>query len=680
MSDWLRWLIVGWILLAAATLRLTGLAWDEFLHYHPDERFITWVGTTIEWPEQWSAAAFDPQRSSFNPYYWPAETTTSGVLVPQAEPRRFAYGHFPLYLGVAATRLAEWAAPRLAPLLPADWLFTQAVLNQNGQIEFDHIVAVGRVITALFDVGTVWLVYRLGQRLYGESVGLLAAAFLALNVMHIQLAHFYTVDPFLTFFCVACLYFLLLSQPADTSNHTPAPANGTRPIGRSLVYFGLAAAMAGLAVGTKFAAILLVLPIALSCWLDRSRPRFHRLLLLLMAGLVGFLAFFLTNPFAVLDQTCEAITPAVSLGSVHIPALNWGSCFLENVVRQGVMANGQSDLGFTRQYSDTTPYLYFLEMQLKWGMGPLLGAAAFLGLVYLSFRGLKTIPLFSKKPAWTRLGQAEIILLAWVVPFLLSTGNFFVKFMRYLQPVTPFLMLFAAAMVWQVRPKGLRNGIAAAVLLSTTFYALAFTNIYQERHPWAAASAWIYQNIEPGAKLYTEQWDDPLPTNLDDETPAQLASQYSTPLELTWLTYPDAQDTQARLEQNLALVAEADYLVISSHRVYGVIPRQPERFPLSGQFHQLLFSGALGYEPVYVGTRMPNLGGFYFKWDTFAWSGLTPPQLVRQYLNDLPGLTLGRADESFTVYDQPLPIILANVQHLSPAELLAHFDLGTQNK
>ena len=221
MPNWLRWLLVGWILLAAAILRLTGLAWDEFLNYHPDERFIAWVGTTIEGPEKWDAAAFDPHRSPFNPFYWPAERTTTGVVVPQNTPRDFAYGHLPLYLGVLTTRLAEWLAPHLAPHLPANWLLTQALLNQNKAIEFDHITAVGRLLTALVDVGTVWLVYRLGHKLYGEAVGLLAAAFLALTVLHIQLAHFFTVDPFLTFFSLACLYLLVTSRLSVTSRQSP---------------------------------------------------------------------------------------------------------------------------------------------------------------------------------------------------------------------------------------------------------------------------------------------------------------------------------------------------------------------------------------------------------------------------------------------------------------------------
>lgn len=672
MPVWLRRTLIGWILLAAATLRLTGLGWDDFLHYHPDERFIAWVATTIEGPNQWNAAAFTPHLSTFNPYYWPAEKFTTGVLVPQNEPRDFAYGHVPLYLGAAATRLAEKIAPWLGPRLPQGWPFTQAVLNQAGYIEFVQITAVGRVITALFDLGTVWLVYRLGRLLFDEMVGLLAAALLTVTVMHIQLAHFYTVDPFLTFFVVACLYFLVSARP-------PRNETSAAPPSLSLPYLMLAGVMAGLAVGSKFAAVLLVLPIIVTLWLDRSRPRSEKLLFFVLVLGTSFLAFFLTNPFAILDQTCDAITPAVQIGSLHIPQLNWGSCFLENVVRQGLMANGQSDFGFTRQYAGTTPYLYFLEMQLKWGMGPFLGVAALFGLIYFSWQGTKLLLKTHHAPRPATLSIAEgthhiLILLAWTLPYLLSTGNFYAKFMRYMQPVLPIVVLFAAALLLRLRPRTLRHGAIALVLFPTALYALAFANIYRHPHPWVAASQWIYNNVKSGAVIYSEQWDDPLPTTLRD-MPEHNANRYVTDKELTWLTYPDERDTQEYLQQNLMLVAEADYLIISSQRIYGVVPRQPERYPLSSQFHPLLFSGQLGYEPVYTVTRLPQLSNWAVQWDTFADTGITHPTFVTNYLNNFSGINLGRVDESFTVYDQPLPIIFANIEHLTAEQLLAQFDL-----
>ena len=50
-------LLLGPILAAAALLRLSGIDWDDYNHYHPDERYIAWVATTVEWPEEWRTPA-----------------------------------------------------------------------------------------------------------------------------------------------------------------------------------------------------------------------------------------------------------------------------------------------------------------------------------------------------------------------------------------------------------------------------------------------------------------------------------------------------------------------------------------------------------------------------------------------------------------------------------------------
>ena len=92
------WLLLGLILVIAAALRLTGIDWDAYNHYNPDERYITWVATTIEAPADWSTA-LEPTASSFNPFYWPEDAESEGIEVLQGEPRSFAYGHLPLYLG-----------------------------------------------------------------------------------------------------------------------------------------------------------------------------------------------------------------------------------------------------------------------------------------------------------------------------------------------------------------------------------------------------------------------------------------------------------------------------------------------------------------------------------------------------------------------------------------------------
>lgn len=647
MTRWLQRLLLGLVLAVALALRVTGLDWDDYRHFHPDERYIAWVAASIEWPGAWRTA-LDPLRSALNPYYWPAGAASAGVMMPQDEPRKFAYGHLPLYLGVAATRLAEWLSPILRPHLPAEWLLARDVLNGAERIEYRHLTAVSRLLTALFDVGTVLMLFLLGRLLYNTAVGLLAAAFLALNVMHIQLAHFFTSDPYLTFFVLTAVYFMAWGVSRAQTGQS----------GRGQLW--LAALFVGLAVGSKFAAILLFLPLALAFLLvERGRMQW---LGLATAVALAILAFALTNPFALLDWHCHVTTPARQLGPFAIPEVNWRSCYLENITTQSRMARGSLDLPFTRQYAGTLPYLYHLEMQLRWGMGPLLGLAAVWGLAWVIWREWQN-------RSGAMVNRPLLVVLAWTLPFLLTTGSFYVKFMRYLQPAVPFLMLFAAAALWSLPWQRTRIGLTAGVLLGTTVWTAVFLGIYTQPHPWLQGSRWIYANVPPGALILSEAWDDTLPFSLEGEgRRAAYANE-----ELTWLVGADERDNHAKLEANLALLARGDYLVLTSNRLYGVIPRLPQRYPLSSQYHQLLFDGRLGYELVAVYGRFPRLGPIYIKPDTFTWPGLTPPTAVAAYLNSFPGLTWGRADESFIVYDQPLTMIWRNVERKTAVELAEYF-------
>jgi hypothetical protein len=120
-------------------------------------------------------------------------------------------------------------------------------------------------------------------------------------------------------------------------------------------------------------------------------------------------------------------------------------------------------------------------------------------------------------------------------------------------------------------------------------------------------------------------------------------------------------------------LAEADYLTVLSNRVYGVVPRLPGRYPLSSRYHQLLFDGKLGYELAWVGERTPRLGEWSLRADTFGPAGLRPPPAMADYLAERPGFSLGQADESFLVYDQPLTMIFRNAGRLSAEQLRAAF-------
>jgi 4-amino-4-deoxy-L-arabinose transferase-like glycosyltransferase len=646
------------ILLIAAALRLTGLDWDGFQHHHPDERYIAWVATTIEFPSvgsiDWTALR-RPEQSTINPFHWPPEASSEGIVVLQGEPRDFAYGHAPLYLGVAATRVAERLGPALLPLLPAGWSLARDVLNGAGRIEFHHIAAVGRALTALFDVGTVFLVFLLGRRLYGPAVGLLAAALLALTVLHIQLAHFFTSDPYMTFFVVAALYFMVAAQTTVATNQEAE---------RRLLYLCLAGVATGLAVGSKFSAALLFLPLM---WASLAAGgRRWRFVLLPLA--LAFFVFALLNPFALLDWSCTPPDGASFL---------FRSCYLQNVMTQNAMVRGQIDPAFTRQYAGTLPYLYFIEMLLRWGMGPFIGLLGFAGLVWVTWRVVQSL---EGETGWrgaiARLqAQPSVTLLLWTLPYFIWTGSFYAKFLRYMQPIVPLLILFGAAMLWQWRSARGRWAVAALTLGASALYALAFVALYRQEHPWNAASRWVYENVPPGTTILSEQLDDYLPATMTIDGVTRRREEYPN-VELTWLSSPDAADDEAKLAANLAKLEAAEYVTVLSNRVYGVAPRLPERYPLSGRFHQLLFDGALGYELVWVGGRYPQLFGLSLMPDTFGWPGLRPPTGAADYLAGRPAWSLGRADESFIVYDQPLTMIFRNTGRLTAEQMRAAFDLS----
>ena len=113
-----------------------------------------------------------------------------------------------------------------------------------------------------------------------------------------------------------------------------------------------------------------------------------------------------------------------------------------------------------------------------------------------------------------------MLLLSWIVPYLLVTGAFQVKFTRYLIPVTPLLILFGAQMLfhlWQwvaSYRRWLRHAVAAvmiALVVVTGLYALAYMGIYQVPHTAVRSSEWLNQNAPTESVILMEHWEEGIP-------------------------------------------------------------------------------------------------------------------------------------------------------------------------
>ncbi len=500
-------------------------------------------------------------------------------------PHFFAYGSFPLYLLAAVGNILSHISAPLA--------------------NFANLTLTGRVLNAIFDCGTILLVGWLGLlltndhapgRRYAWSVALLAAALVAFTPFQLQLSHFYTVDTMLLFFVTLTVLACVVLVETD------------KPVRWSLV----AGLGYGLALATKFSAAPLAIALFVALAMRWYRRGLSSIIVpLLLSFCVTLAVFLIAMPYALLDM----------------PE------FIQQVAQQGDLARGALDLPYVRQFAGTTPYAYEAQNMLFWGMGLMLGLAALAGFLWLCWR------------VWKRDAGPWLVVLSWVVVYGAITGSFYVKYMRYMLPIYPFLTLMAASIliallkfsrerVKDARTKSyiaiiLPYGAIVIVLAGTMFQGLALLNVYSQPNTRIQASRWIFSHLKPGSVLTYEQWDDSLPEAVDNHDPSIYQE----------VSYPDANgqpqqgldlygdDTAAKAQQLARILPTVNAITMATDRLDKSIPRLPCRYPLTIHYYQLLFSGQLGFHLAAQFENHPNLFGIV--------------------LDD------SNADESYSVFDHP---------------------------
>lgn len=571
------------IMAVGAALRLIGLNWDGGQWLHPDERQIYFTTLALAWPSS-LAEALHP-NSPLNPHF-------------------FAYGSLPIYL-------LKVCAAMLAPL--------SSTLGDPGNL---HLV--GRPLVALFDLGTLYLTYRLACTLWPEQdagrrqathhKAILAAALFGLAALPMQLAHFYTADTLLAFFVM-----LTLTLAAGVARGQGRPYQAA---------LGIAL---GLALSTKISALPLVLVALLAHTLSASTqmgwaaagrpavaarwrrwfPPVRRAVVTLALALVTFVT---VQPYALID---------------------WPA-FVADTLRESQIAWGTLDVPYTRQYAGSVPYLYPIWQSALWGLGLPSGLVGWAGAGAAVVR-------------WLRHGHwTDSLLLAWAGPYLAITGALHAHPLRYMLPLMPVLCLVAVRLVASIRPARLRLIAHGLLVLSTAAYAALLVSVYFSPHPWIQASAWIYTKAPVGSTLAVEEWDTALPLPLEIEGRARRIAEY----DLRTLALYAEPDNAAKWEQLAADLAASDYLLLASRRLYGSIPRLPERYPIATRYYERLLAGELGFEVIQEFGRGP------------AW--------LNPRCWPLPGAipALLCPDESWAVYDRPRTLILRNTERLPAPELI----------
>ena len=627
-------LLLFLLLFVALGLRLYGIAWDEGHGFHPDERSIymrsdCMYNVLVKAPG-YSGGDCITQNPEMEPGF-PSIGAFLDADKSPLNPHWFPLGSLLIYL-VVGIRLV------LEPFLDLGSLASMSYI--------------GRSITALADVGTVFIVYLLGKRIYDSRVGLLAAALVTFSVVHIQHAHFYRPEPLLVFFLATSFWFML--QVMERRRLRDSLLLGT---------------FVGLTLATKVSVLPLVLPLILvygfsllttpeARWTVPSRGASNRIVIhAFLAGGAALAGFLITTPYALLDIFNFA-------GDIWWQATN--------------VAKTAGKVPFTVQYVGTTPFLYELRQTSVWGLGLPLGVVAWGGLLFTIGHTISKVAKLGPVP------RGNILLLAWVVPNVAMLSTFEVKFLRYIFPVIPFLVLMGSGtLVWMLdwartlRPPSVPVaysvdwtkrrlskyaphaviGVIVFVVTATAFYAVAFERVYAGPHPAVQASRWINENIPNGATILSDtDWDEGI-RDLHGYR-VQRISIYHRP------------DDVEKMGTIATQLAGGHYLVFYSNRTYGSVARLPERYPLSSGYYRLLFSGQLGYTPEQVFTSYPRLMGVTFVDDTFTRAGIPKPESLKAFEPGSIALHLGYADENVINYDHPKVLLFRNEGRLSQAQLL----------
>lgn len=453
-------------------------------------------------------------------------------------PELFSYGSFTVYL----------------------IYFSKLILQSiNSGLSDINPILIGRFYSALFSTITILLVFLLSKQIFSKKkFALLTSLTVAISPGLIQQAHFATPESTLTFwlFATITLWVSWLSKKRGK-------------------FLFLSAITLGAAAATKIVAITYLPILAIMPFIKNGSyslksifNKFISVIFLLSTCLLVFVALF---PYSFLDK----------------------NGFLHSMKYEGAVAKGEQIVFYTRQFINTTPFIFQFTKVLPYTLGPVI---LLLGVVGVVFILVDLIINFSKKRV---VNKKMIIILLCFLAYFVPNVILFTKWSRFMAPTFPFFSIFAAFSIYYIY--NLKGQIARLVslLLTTlvivfsTVWGLMFFSIYKNPDVRINSTEWINQNITQNSNILTEE---------GNTLEVPLTSGYNKKV------FNFYNLDQPREKDNLSqLLITTDYFIIQSRRVFVNHQRLSKDFPEVSNFYNKLFSGELGFEKVKEFTSFPAL-------------------------------------------------------------------------
>ena len=284
------------------------------------------------------------------------------------------------------------------------WFYTVAAAGKLLSLIGLHltetrVILLARCINVLLSTATLWFTYSIGQYAGSRRIGQIAAGLLAVSMLHATNESRFALVDIPATFCVTLFLYLVARTRFSSKSFTP-----------------WAAMWLGIALGTGFAVKFTTIFVCLSLVAFIGSDHFHKRIATIIG--VSALTFTLLCPYWVIDL----LSPTWNLFFQDF----WYEATHYHKGHFGLISTAES--GWLQRFI----YLWVL---LKWGMGLPLALLAVLSILQA---------ILSLKSRTGEFAKLEILLLAFVIPYLLFIGAHKVKFTRHLLILYPALTLFAA--------------------------------------------------------------------------------------------------------------------------------------------------------------------------------------------------------------------------------------------
>jgi 4-amino-4-deoxy-L-arabinose transferase-like glycosyltransferase len=340
------------------------------------------------------------------------------------------------------------------------------LLGFDGAMTFSDHALITRGTIALCGTITLFVLFRLGQRIAGDVVGLVAAVFLAVALLHVRESHFAMTDVLMTLLLWTSLT-LLVAAAGQRSGES-------RPTRNETILCAWAGLAGGLATSTKYnAGAVVAAMVATQVLWFREAPSsvwsWAKWMPALAFGAVFTTSFIAGTPYAVLDY--PKFIDDLRYDFTHLSGGHIGI-----------------DLG--------RGWMYHATHSLPYGAGFATCAAAVVGLVPF-VRGHR---------------PAAVVLAAFAVPFYLTLGSGYTVFFRYVLPLIPLIALCAAVGVdaasrWLARHTQMGATRALAVIAMVAMgpglvYSVWFDVLLARTDTRVIAGDWLTPRLLPAATVH----------------------------------------------------------------------------------------------------------------------------------------------------------------------------------